>query len=390
MSRRPIARSPDLLKLQNEGFDLAIVGGYLLVRDIPYVTDTKAISSGILVMPLDLAGEIATKPASHIAYWVGQHPCHSDGAKIRAIENSSQQQDFGNGVRIDHTFSAKADYRDYHHKVRTYVGRIAGEAAKIDPSAKPETFPVIPADTGEGVFNYVDTASSRAGIAAINARVAGQRIGILGVGGTGSYVFDLVAKSMVAEIRIIDGDLMLNHNAFRAPGAPSIDDLGQKPKKVAYFGTIYERMRRGIVRHDVDIGPGNVELLDGLDFVFVCMDSGDAKRIAIERLIANGTPFVEVGMGVLVNDDKLGGIVRVVCSTTSTRTAAAPHISFATDDGGLNEYTTNIQTPELNALNAALAVVRWKQYAGIYQDIREVVYTGYSIASGEIVTKGTA
>lgn len=388
MSRRPIARSPDLQRLQNEGFDLAILGGHLLVRDVPYVTSNRSVASGILVMPLDLAGDLAVKPASHIAFWIGEHPCHATGMKIAAIANSSNPQQLADGLRVDHMFSAKADYRDYHHKVKTYVGRIAGEAAKIDPTARPETFPPIAADAGDSVFEYVDTASSRAGITAINARVAGHKIAIVGGGGTGSYVLDLVAKTMVAEIRLIDGDLFLNHNAFRAPGAPSLEDLSLKPKKAAYLGAIYKRMHRGIVLHDVDIDAANLHLLDSLDFAFICMDTGEAKRSVVERLTANGTAFVEVGMGVVITDDKLGGIVRTVCSTPATQADAAAHISYATEDAGLNAYATNVQTAELNALNAALAVIRWKQHVGIYHDMREATYRGFSIATGEIVTKG--
>ena len=77
----------------------------------------------------------------------------------------------------------------------TYIGRIAGEAAKLDASADARTFPVIADEADDGPFNYLDTATSRAGIGIVNAKVAGQRIGIAGLGGTGSYVLDFVAKS---------------------------------------------------------------------------------------------------------------------------------------------------------------------------------------------------
>lgn len=135
MSRRPIALSPDLLRLRNEGHDLDIRGGYLLVRDVPYVDSACVVRRGILISKLELAGDRTNKPPEHVAYWTGEHPCHSDGRKIAAFENGAAPQDFGEGVRADFTFSAKADYRDYHHKMTTYIGRIAGEAAAIDPTA---------------------------------------------------------------------------------------------------------------------------------------------------------------------------------------------------------------------------------------------------------------
>jgi hypothetical protein len=384
MSRRPIALSPDLLKMRNQGYDLDIQEGYLLVRDVPYVNAACAVKRGVLIAKLDLSGDITNKPKDHVAYWTGEHPCHSDGRKITAFENPSAAQVLGAGVRADFTFSAKADYRDYHHKMTTYIGRIAGEAAKLDPNVTACTFPAIPEDEG-GVFKYVDTASSRAGIGAVNGKVAGQRIGIIGLGGAGAYVLDFVAKTMVAEINLFDGDVFSQHNAFRAPGAPTVAQLQAKPQKVSHLAQIYSNMRNGIVAHDAFVDEANVALLDGLDFVFLCLDAGSAKRKVVARLVANGTPFVEVGMGVLVRDGLLGGIVRVVTSTPETRERAAPHISYAEGDGELNEYATNIQIAELNALNAAIAVIRWKKLFGVYRDTRSQFYSGYSIATGEIV-----
>jgi tRNA A37 threonylcarbamoyladenosine dehydratase len=52
-------------------------------------------------------------------------------------------------------------------------------------------------------------------------------------GGTGSYVLDFVAKTPVKEIHLFDGDIFDQHNAFRAPGAPSGEELEQRLKKVA-------------------------------------------------------------------------------------------------------------------------------------------------------------
>lgn len=388
MSRRPIALSPDLLRLQNEGYDLDIRGGYLLIRDVPYVTVAREVKRGVLISALDLSGDRTNKPSTHVAYWTGEHPCHSNGSKIGAIANSSEPQTLHDCVQADFTFSAKADYRDFHHKMTTYIARITGEATKLDPSADARTYPAIPAPADGSPFKYEDTASSRSGTGAANSKVAGQKIAIIGLGGTGVYVLDFVSKTAVAQIHLIDADTYFQHNAFRSPGAPSLEELQAKPKKVARFGAIYSSMHNGIVVHDEYMSKANLSLLDGLDFVFICMDRGPVKRIVVERLTANGTPFVEVGMGVVLEDGQLSGIVRVTTSSPQTRELAAPHISYADDDGAANEYASNIQIAELNALNAAVAVVQWKRHFGIYRDARKAFYTGYSIVSGEIVNEG--
>ena len=388
MSRRLIARNLDLLRLQNDGYDLEVRGGHLLIKDVPYVDTARTIRRGILISSLELSGDVTNRPSDHVTYWTGDHPCHSDGRKITTISNPSQPQNFGDGIQADFTFSAKAAYRDYHHKMTAYIARISGEASAIDPDATACTFPVIPSDEDDaGVFNYIDTASSRAGIGLVNERAEGQRIGIVGSGGTGSYILDLVAKTHVAEIHIFDHDVFSQHNAFRSPGAPSLEQLRTKPQKAGYFADVYRKMRSGIIVHDCFLTEENLALIDGLNFVFLCLDRGEAKRIVVQRLIANGTPFVEVGMGVLLNGGQLSGIVRVTTSTAETRNKAGRHICYGSD-AEANEYATNIQIAELNALNAALAVIQWKKLIGVYCDMRGDFYTGYSIATGEIVSEG--
>lgn len=391
MSRRLIARSPDLLRLQNEGFDLEVRGGYLLVKDIPYVDSNRNVLRGILVMELDLANDVTKKPKRHTAQWIGEHPCHHDGRKITAFENPTGAQDLGDGIRTDHYFSAKADYRDYHHKVTTYVGRIEAEAQVLqDISAR--TFPLIlpDEDDDDRVFRYVDTATTRAGIGAVNSKLAGLKIGIVGLGGTGAYILDLVAKTCVNEIHIFDGDTFSQHNAFRCPGAPAgevFETKPEPPKKVDYLFGIYDRMRKGIVRYPAFLDSSNASLLDGLDFVFLCLDRADPKRSIVDRLVETNIPFIEVGMGVLLDDAMLGGIVRMTTSTPETREQAGPHISFADDGDRANEYATNIQIAELNALNAAMAVVRWKKIFGVYRDSGRDFYAGFSLSTGTVATE---
>ncbi len=278
MSHQLIAHSPDLQKLRNQGLDLDIQHGYLLIKDVPYVNASREVKLGTLVSRLELNGDITNKPSDHVAYWVGEHPCHSTGSVIATIQNPSAPQDLGNGLKVDYTFSAKAEYRDYHHKMTTYIGRITGEAQVIDAAATAETYPVIPTEENESVFKYQDTASSRVNIGNFKDKFAGQRIGIVGLGGTGSYVLDLVAKTCVKEIHLFDGDVFSQHNAFRTPGAASIDELKMKPTKVAFLESVYAKMRRGLVIHDTYLDSSTSNQLDGLDFVFLCLDRGAPKK----------------------------------------------------------------------------------------------------------------
>lgn len=382
MSPQPIAPDADIERLREEGFDVEVRGAYLLVKAVPYVDAQRNVCRGILISGLE-RNELGA-PQSHVAYWTGVHPCHSNGEQISAFFNPSQAQSLGDGIQADHTFSAKAAYRDFHHKMSTYIARIEGEAQVIDPSANARTFPVRVADSTETVFKYMDWASARANLGAYNDKLAHLRVGIVGVGGTGAYVLDLLAKSRVREIHLFDGDRFKQHNAFRAPGAASLEDLAGAPSKVAHWADVYGRMRHGVIPHSQMLEADDLRALDGLDFVFLCLDAGGAKRAVVDHLEQTGKPFIEVGMGVVRGDAGLTGLVRVVTSTQDDRDCARAHMSFFEGDTE-DEYSTNIQIVELNALSASLAVIRFKKLFGFYADSANDYYQGYSIRSGDLV-----
>ena len=134
------------------------------------------------------------------------------------------QEKIQEGLVATRMFSQKpktlsAAYANYHEKMTTYVRMLEGEAHAIDPNVTAKTFlPVQPTEE-EFVFRYLDTASSRAGITSINDKLKQDRIAIVGLGGTGSYILDLTAKTPVGEIHLFDGDKFHNPNAFRSPGA---------------------------------------------------------------------------------------------------------------------------------------------------------------------------
>jgi hypothetical protein len=212
-------------------------------------------------------------------------------------------------------------------------------------------------------------------------------VAILGTGGTGSYILDLVAKAPVREIRLFDDDDFLSHNAFRAPGAPSLEMLRDAPKKVQYLKGIYERMHRGIVAHPVKMSAETVGLLDGITFAFISMDAGEEKRAVVTKLEALGVPFIDVGMGLELSNGSLGGILRVTTSTPSKRDHIhAGRISFA-GGGEQGLYASNIQVADLNALNACLAVVKWKKLREFYRDLENEHHSTYT-TDGDMLLNG--
>ncbi len=382
-----ISRSPDLQRLADAGHEIEVRGGYLLLKQVPYVTEERAVARATLVSDLDLAGDVAARPSSHVVMFTGSAPCNSDGEPLSNIINSAGQWDLGSGLVARHRFSSKpeAGYADYYEKMSTYAAILSGYAQAIDPAATARTFLVAPEDNTNSVFEYVDTASSRAGIGAITEKLQLSAVAIVGLGGTGSYILDLVAKTPVGAIHLFDGDIFGQHNAFRAPGAPAVDVLRARLRKSDYFRGIYSNMHRNIISHD-HLDHGATEVLSSMDFAFVAVDDADARRLAVETLLAAGVPFVDVGMGVSEVDGALLGQVRVTSAKPGDHDHVHSTVPLAPRPAD-DDYSQNIQIADLNALNAALAVIRWKKLMGFYLDLEREHSSCYQIDGNHLVNE---
>jgi len=370
MSQKLVDLNPDLRRLRDAGYNVDVQAGYLLIGDIPYVDANKQVRRGLLVSELSMSGDRTQQPSTHVVHFAGDYPCTQEGKPIEAVRNQSQRQQLAPGIVVDHAFSSKPQkghYDDYFEKMQTYANILTGYAQAVDPSVSPLFFSPLPASNDESVFHYVDTASSRAGIVQANQKLMLDKVAIVGLGGTGAYILDLLAKVPIAELHLFDGDKFLQHNAFRAPGAPSIAQLAEAPLKVDYLTSIYSRMRRGIVPHQGFVGRTEVQQLVEMDFVFLSLDSGPAKKMIIETLQAQHKSFIDVGLGIELVDDVLTGMARVTTCTDAQQSHVWDCVSCA-DNAAENVYAKNIQIAELNALNASLAVIQWKKLRGFYFD----------------------
>jgi hypothetical protein len=139
-------------------------------------------------------------------------------------------------------------------------------------------------------------------------------------------------------------------------------------------------MHRGIIAHDYFVDASNVQDLQGMDFVFLSLTGGDTKRIVVAKLEEFAVPFVDVGMGIVAVDGSLIGQLRVTTSTAVKRDHVRARNRIPFSDGEAdNEYSRNIQIADLNALNAALAVIKWKKLFGFYGDLEHEHFSAYQV-----------
>lgn len=392
MSEKLISRNPDLQRLRNEGYEVEVRDGYLIIHSIPYVTSKSQVALGLVVTNLTLSGDVTQRPSDHQVWFAGEFPCKHDGKPIDAIRHTSANRTLCTGLEVNHHFSNKPPegYADYYEKVTRYIEIISSQAKAIDPTADARTFKPIESPEGDSVFLYTDSASARANIVMVSKKLAMNKIAIVGLGGTGAYTLDLVAKTPAREIHLFDGDVFLQHNAFRAPGAASIAVLNAKPSKVTYWASNYGQMRRGIVPHELFLDEANIGELSDFDFVFVCVDKPAVRKLVADFLVSRKIPFIDVGMELEVLEDQqcLIGACRATLATSEMSKHFSRHVcTDGTPGDGI--YRSNIQVADLNALNAAMAVIKWKKLCGFYQDCYQEHQSVYVVNTHQLTRDET-
>ena len=371
--------------LNGAGYSVALADGTLVISHVPYVQSVGSVAYGKLLVPLAMEGGGVAPPRVHQAWWTGTAPKETDGAPLAGVSVLRGPQSCVAGFPRPMMLCGRIRGREFHDHlefVSTYVALLGAPAAALDPNA---TARVGTGSTAQAVdtgpFAYIDTASSRTALGAVNATIRGQTIGIVGLGGTGSYVLDLVSKCAVDAIHLYDDDEFEQHSAFRAPGAATIDDLRARRRKVDHFAQVYRGLNRRIVPHAVRIDARTAPLLDVLDFAFVCIDDAAAKPPILNRLAGRGIAYVDVGMGLQDSERGIVGAVRTTLVAPGDE-EMAKRVPLVGDPDGV--YATNIQICELNALNAAFAVIAWKRHRGFYASFRPQANGVFVVEDGRL------
>ena len=249
--------------------------------------------------------------------------------------------------------------------IHRYAKRIIGAVAKAG-------FSDVSFLTESGPFRFPNTFEARAAIGPLQDRIRQQSIAIIGLGGTGAYLLDLIAKTPVLAIHGLDDDNMEWHNFMRAPGAPTPDELRQQEplSKVEYYESRYTSLREGIQLHPMrvdDEATFHQFLSDyPIDFAFVCTGPSASGRqdMIYSTLAERGIPFIDSGVNIAVEEDGIKGSI-----TTSFYEAGSMEwreaIPTSRVHGDLPGYR-NVQLPEVNALAASLAVIEWRRRTGQY------------------------
>jgi hypothetical protein len=390
MFHKLVSHNDDIRRLVEKGYAVAFDGNnYLVVRDIPYLDAGGALCIGAIISKFVDRGDDRIAQEDHQVFFAGSAPHGLDGKPIPNLgggPTSLALSDDSRDVVVQRSFSNKPKaagaFADFYEKIESYVSIISGPAIERH-DATPLTFRTVEVSESTSPFKFRDTLTSRAEICDLAGRFKDDVIAIIGLGGTGAYVLEFLIKTPVKEIRGFDLDVFHVHTAFRSPGRLDEAELG-KPKADVYQGR-YENFRTGLSLEAKYIDASCADELKGVTFAFVCVDSGPSRAGIFDLLIKLEIPYIDVGMGLDRNHGTLNGMVRTTyyssAEASKTRDKGLAELVETPDD----MYRRNIQIGELNALNACLAVIRFKQIRGFYRQEMPYYHLLYSIGDMKIL-----
>lgn len=374
MSNALVSRNDDIRRLVEKGYAIAFDSNqYLVVRDIPYLDAGLEVRTGAIVSKfIDHGGDRIT-PHDHQVFFAGSHPYGLDGKPIPNLGGGTTGlalSDASKDVVVERSFSNKPKengefraFRDFFEKIESYVNIVAGPAIQRH-RANPFTFRQVESGPADSPFKFRDTLTSRAEIGDLAAKFKDDVVAVIGLGGTGAYLLEYLVKTPVREIRAFDFDYFHVHTAFRSPGRLEPSEFGKTKAEV--YQSRYENFRAGLRITCKFIDSACADDLKGVTFAFVCVDKGSSRAGIFDLLIELKIPFIDVGMGLDRRRGPIDGTVRTTYySAGRAEELRDQRLADLADDPD-DIYRATIQLGELNALNAALAVIRFKQIRGFY------------------------
>ena len=389
MFHQLVNHNDDIRRLVEKGYAVAFDSNYLIIRDIPYLNNVKELQIGAIVTKLEFVDKEHVIQQDHQIFFAGSVPHSLDGTPIPNLGGGATtlaMSDASRDVVVQRSFSNKprvdGKFRDFFEKIESYVAIISGPAMELH-GASPYTFRAVD-KVPDSIFKFHDTLTSIAEITDLSAKFANDVVAVIGVGGTGAYVLDFLAKTPVREIRAFDLDNFHVHNAFRSPGRLEESELG-KPKAEVYHSR-YDNFRHGLSVARKTIDASSNDDFNGVTFAFVCVDKGSSRAAIFDLLISKHIPFIDVGMGLNRKRGPLSGMLRATYYSADQGQQVREKGLAELQDSPDDLYRLNIQTSELNALNASLAVIRFKQLRGFY--FEEIPHFNLLFDLGDLKTVG--
>lgn len=376
------SRNPYIDKLIAQGYDVGFINAHLVIFGVPYLNAAGELKYLDMISPLDLReGYLIDRPSDHKVYFAGEMPCNLDGLKI-AANTADENRTVSDHIVGNRMLSCKPQglrpYESIEEKIDQYLALICAPAIHKYPGVTPRRALQKHLESPVSPLKFPDALSAREGMVELSHKLRGRKVAIIGCGGTGSYVLDYVAKTHLEEIHLFDDDIVHVHTLFRLPGVYGEKHLGM-PKAEA-LAERYGHFHGGVKPHVERVDQKNIATLAAFDFIFVCVDDGPSRQFIAQTCNSASVPFVDVGMGLNKGANGLYGFVRVAGGERGDFDKINGTQYLPAENARDQEYRNQPQIAELNALNAALAVIRFKQCMGFFDRLTDASAVIFDVA----------
>jgi hypothetical protein len=206
-------RNPFIKDLDEQGYDINFINGLLIIYGLPYLDSAGALQHGDLVSKVNLAedGLINPPTGDHQAWFKGSQPHHRAGQPIK-MGFAANPLPVEPGFEASHSFSFKLtdengklrDYASFAEKIETYLDVLTAPALEAYPDATPLRGIEKKVAEQNSPLRFPDTSSANYGFNDYSGMLRGKKVAIVGLGGTGAYILDLIARTHLEQIALFD------------------------------------------------------------------------------------------------------------------------------------------------------------------------------------------
>lgn len=138
-----------------------------------------------------------------------------------------------------------------------------------------------------------------------NAKLQSLRIVIVGLGGTGSPLATLLARTGVGEIILIDGDNLESTNMNRVRGYTNANIGNKKAESLSAF---IKSLHLNVSSTHVPtyLNGEAIDTLSSADVIFGCTDDISGRDLMNQAMYYYGQVYIDLGMAGNVNQDEAG------------------------------------------------------------------------------------
>ena len=229
------------------------------------------------------------------------------------------------------------------------------------------------------------------------ARIAGSRVGIVGLGGMGSLIAQMLAYLGVREFILVDDDIVEESNLNRLVGA-SFDDVKNKTPKIEVAKKVISSINPSAKVNTLLKNLRSDEALDSLceapRVIFGCVDNDAARLILTELAAAYNKTLIDSATEIISSDNfkEFGGRVIVarpgdfclLCAGQIDLEIAGEELGSDKENDfrkalgyGLGENVPDPAVISLNGIIAGLAVTEFIMLVtGLRPPCRKITYRG--------------